>query len=151
MTQRGRKPLGCSTAKVPVFGGQIESFQRFLADEKAKAKSELGENIIEHLIYNYGSEYRQVLVYADSEPEIATALHASTDVLKAEVLYAVREEMAQKLSDVVRRRTELGSAGLPSEEALHSCAQMMADELSWSDQKVKDELAETRALYVPAQ
>ncbi|MCG8608630.1 FAD-dependent oxidoreductase, partial [bacterium] len=151
MTKNGKKPRACATASIPVFGGQIENFQRFLADEKAKATSELNENIIEHLIYNYGSEYGQVLKYADSQSETAATVDASAGILKAEVLFAVKAEMAQKLSDVVRRRTELGSAGLPSEEVLHCCVRMIADELSWSDKKMKDELAETKALYVPAQ
>jgi len=56
--------------------------------------------------------------------------------------------MAIKLVDVVRRRTELGSAGNPGDAVLKICAELMAHELSWAPQKVEDELAFTKDMYL---
>lgn len=140
----------CATDCTPIFGGHIDRFELFLADEKSKAKPGLGENIIEHLVYNYGSEYERVLGYVKDEAGWMEPVVGSSDVLKSEVIHAVREEMAQKLSDVVRRRTELGSAEMPAEDTLNCCAGLMAEELGWTDQKVQQEIAETRAIYQPA-
>ena len=64
----------------------------------------------------------------------------TTEMLKAQVRYAVREEMAQGLSDVVFRRTELGSAGHPGDAALQVCADVLSKELGWDENQAQREL-----------
>ena len=70
-----------------------------------------------------------------------------TDVLPAEVVYAVRHEMARRLADVVFRRTGLGTAGHPGDAALESCAALAASELGWNRAKTAAELDEVRARF----
>jgi glycerol-3-phosphate dehydrogenase len=61
----------------------------------------------------------------------------------------VRDEMAQKLSDVVFRRTDLGSAGQPGHEALRICVETMGAELGWGPERFRTELDEiSRALHI---
>jgi glycerol-3-phosphate dehydrogenase len=55
--------------------------------------------------------------------------------------------MAEKLGDVVFRRTELGSAGNPGEANLQFSAQIMAKELNWNQHRVHGELEEVRKAY----
>ena len=64
-------------------------------------------------------------------------------VIKAEVVHAVREEMAEKIGDVVFRRTDIGTGGHPGEEALRECARVMASELGWDGDRVRREIDET--------
>jgi glycerol-3-phosphate dehydrogenase len=87
-----------------------------------------------------------VLKYAETNSSLAETLGGS-GVIKAEVIHAVREEMAQRLSDVVFRRTDLGSAEFPGEPALAGCAALMAKELGWDEYRVKMELEQTRAAF----
>ena len=61
-------------------------------------------------------------------------------MLKAEVVHAVREEMAEKIGDVVFRRTDFGTGGHPGEAALQECARMMASELGWDGNRVQEEI-----------
>jgi glycerol-3-phosphate dehydrogenase len=70
-------------------------------------------------------------------------------VIKAEVQHAVTREHAQKLSDVVLRRTELGSASRPSEPALKTCAKIMAKELQWNRARITEEIDEVVEIYNP--
>jgi glycerol-3-phosphate dehydrogenase len=56
-------------------------------------------------------------------------------------------EMAQKLADVVFRRTELGSAGHPGKEALQACAETMSAELGWSAPRTRQELQEVENIF----
>jgi glycerol-3-phosphate dehydrogenase len=98
------------------------------------------------LLHNHGSAYHEVMAPTKTEPALAATVGISK-VTRAEVLYAVREEMAQKLSDVVLRRTDLGTGGNPGEAALEECAQIMAGELGWSEARFQAELAEVRAKY----
>ncbi len=140
----------CQTSSVPLFGGEIELFDDFLKKEKAKAMKGLSEDIIEHLIKNYGSEYKRILNYTDENSDWAETVNDSSNVLKAEIIHTVREEMALKLRDVVRIRTELGSAAYPGLETLETCAALMAHELGWDAKKIQSEIDEAKAIYVPA-
>ena len=83
-------------------------------------------------------------------PECLQTISENSPVLKAEVIYAVREEMALKLSDVIRRRTVLGSAEIPSDAALESCAGLMAAELGWDADRISAEITETKMIYIAA-
>jgi glycerol-3-phosphate dehydrogenase len=64
-----------------------------------------------------------------------------TTVLAAEILYAIREEMAKTLSDIVFRRTDLATGGHPGDSVLREVAELAAAELGWSEQRVADEIS----------
>ena len=55
--------------------------------------------------------------------------------------------MAVKLSDVVLRRTELGSGGHPGIETLRSTARLMGGYLEWSSEQMEKEISEVDSLY----
>ncbi|MFQ6113477.1 MAG: FAD-dependent oxidoreductase [bacterium] len=143
----GSKPPKSQTPFTPVFGGNIEQFENFLHQEISKSARGLNRGIIKQLVYNYGSEYSRILKYCDENPEWTQPVHNTSNVLKAEVIHAIREEMALKLSDVVLRRTELGSAGNPGEESLKTCAAILAMELGWDKARVQREIEEVRNVY----
>ena len=68
-------------------------------------------------------------------------------VIADEIVRAVRDEMACKLSDVILRRTELGSFEYPGDEVLKTCAEIMARELGWDVARQASEIAEAKRLY----
>ncbi|MCI0439525.1 MAG: FAD-dependent oxidoreductase, partial [Chloroflexi bacterium] len=92
------------------------------------------------LISNYGSEYPEVLKLLDAASDETGRDLDDMDVLKAQTRYAVRFEMAQRLDDIVFRRTELGTAGHPGREALRVCAQTAGQELGWSADRIEQEI-----------
>lgn len=125
----------CATESTPLVGGRIDRFDEFLKDAAGKAPAALGESVARHLVRSYGSEYESLL-----EDGGAELLPGSSEVLKAEVLRAVREECALHLADVVFRRTDLGTKGHPGRDALHACADLMGRELNWNAAAKKREL-----------
>jgi glycerol-3-phosphate dehydrogenase len=143
----GYRAPACLTAVTPVHGGHIEHFERFFARALRARRADLGDDVLRALVHNYGSEYQNVLRYAEGNPLWAETLGA-TNVLKAEVVHAVREEMAQKLTDVVFRRTALGVGGDPGEPALRSCAEMMGATLGWDESRIHQEFAAVQAAFL---
>lgn len=133
-----------------LFGGEIPRFQEFWQQIHDDLRNQLPDAAIDQLAYNYGSEYGRILALGKENPEWLRPF-PGTGVLPAEVVHAVREEMAQRLIDVVWRRTELGSAGLPSDDVLNQVAELMARELDWSPEKVAEEIEHTKAHYRPAE
>jgi glycerol-3-phosphate dehydrogenase len=100
-----------------------------------------------HLLRTYGSEYQTILRYGAEDPVWSEPVTHDTPVLKAEVLHGVRTEMARKLTDVLLRRTELGTAGYPGDACLETCAAIMARELGWDKQTVSRELEEAASVF----
>jgi glycerol-3-phosphate dehydrogenase len=136
-----------STGTTPVDGGDIECFDSFLDDVLALKPNELDKDVLEHLVFNYGSGYRRVLEYIAEDPSLKNRVCDQSPVIKAEVIHAVRDEMALKLTDVVLRRTELGFHANSGGRWLATCAELLAKELGWDRVKVQRELEETMTVF----
>lgn len=142
----GKSGPKSQTAVTPIYGGQIDCFKDFLARALKQYPSVLGTKEMRALIHNYGSQYQEVLKYTEEDSTWVGTVGNSA-VLKAEIVHTVREEMAQKLEDVVFRRTDLGAGGNPGEEALTTCADLMAKELGWNERQTQNELEEVRKTF----
>jgi len=143
----GLKGLPCRTHEVPVVGGKIEQFKEYLAMAQARAPAGLETEVIEHLVYTYGSEYGCLLDYLQEQPSLGERVTAGFPVLKAEIVHAVRREMAHSLVDVVQRRTELGAAGFPTLSTLQTCTDLVGQELNWDAQRKASAIDEVRQAY----
>ncbi|HWP91072.1 MAG TPA: glycerol-3-phosphate dehydrogenase/oxidase [Thermodesulfobacteriota bacterium] len=142
----GKRARASATAVTPVHGGQIECFDEYLRMAVESCPKALNPRLIPALIHNYGSAYTDVLKYIDQNPAWSETLGEST-VIEAEVVHAVREEMAQKLGDVIFRRTDLATGEHPGEAALQRCAYLMAAELGWDEGRVQRELSEVKTRF----
>lgn len=146
----GRKAPRCQTEEVRLHGGNIDRFNEFLKNTINQRPYGLNEKVMKHLSYNYGTACNEILNYGARDKKWIELLPGSNEVLKAEVLHAVREEMAQKLSDVVLRRTDLGTAMNPGEAALKEAAKIMAEQLGWDEDRTQKEIDEVKQIYIPA-
>lgn len=142
----------CRTDQIPIPGGNIDRFGAFLQEEIAKRPWNLSEAEVRHLVLNYGREYPKILQYLEEDVNWRERVDPEQEVLYAEVVHAVREEMAQTLLDVIRRRTELGSAGCPPDVVLEKVARLVASELGWDEAKIQEEIRAAQAYYqIPGQ
>lgn len=142
----GRPVPPSTTGFIPVYGGRIERFADLLARALRERHPALTDGTLRALVRNHGSAYTDVLGYLDENPAWTESLGSSATI-KAEVIHAVRGEMAQKLSDVVFRRTDFGSGHRPDPRSLQDCANLMASELGWDETRTQKELEEVQALY----
>ena len=74
--------------------------------------------------------------------------HASETTLQSFCRYAVREEMAVRLADIIFRRTDLAERGVLGKSFLNWVAQMMRDELGWTKDRMQKELEDVHAQLV---
>ena len=119
--------------------GQLE---HYINEEIKKNDPELNPSSTRKLIHAYGSSYREVLKSADPGPENDLTRFDERSVIKAQTVYAVKEEMARKLSDVVFRRTDLGLNPSNIRDNLDEYAKIMGEELGWDDVRIKEEKKE---------
>lgn len=97
--------------------------------------------------YVYGSDYPKILKIAESSAENAEKLHPDYDYIVAEVIWAVREEMAMKLDDVLSRRLRI--TFLDARTALEMApkvAAIMAKEMGKDDVWIAEQVADFSAI-----
>ena len=133
------------TALTPAYGGDIEHFDDFLLGEIRRNFFGLNPIEVQNLISSYGSAYPEVLESLGRPGQLGFA-NSGELIKKARILYAIREEMAQRLSDVVFRRTDLGMNAQFANEDLMMCAEIAAQELDWDRDRMKKEVDEVRSV-----
>jgi glycerol-3-phosphate dehydrogenase len=138
--QLGGRTAVNESATRPLPGGDIENFDQALLAFTAKCPRWLPSGAVAPMLRNYGTRATQILSLAESEPRLGRCFSGS-DVSHAEALFAVRAEMAQHMSDVVLRRTGLGTNGHPGAQALDEMQELLGRELSWSAQRIAEERA----------
>jgi glycerol-3-phosphate dehydrogenase len=137
--QRAAAP--CRTASMPLPGAELGEMDPASLDVKLPAEA------MDHLAAAYGSISRQVLESTAGHPDRLARVADDSPVIGAELLWAVRKEMAITLSDVVIRRTPLGALGYPGDHVAERAAEIVGGELGWSSEKRLQEIAALKEFY----
>ena len=103
----------------------------------------------EYLQRIYGSDADRVIAPAMADPRLAERITSSLPIVGAQIVEAVRNEMALTLEDMVLRRTGLGAAGYPGDEAILKVERLMREQLGWSSSRVQDEVQLLKEFYLP--
>ena len=138
--QLGTRGSRADSERRPLHGGGFADFRETVRAYAGRCAQWLPGAARESLVRNYGEDTGRVLALAEREPRLGRSF-AGSHVTHAEAAYAVREEMALRMSDVVFRRTELGTAGHPGTAALLELQRLLKEELAWSAQRAAEELA----------
>lgn len=139
----GTSLISSKTAQTPLFGGNLGDLETFIHQVEKEQTLALSRTEIQNLVYTYGTEYKKILEGANQDQ----GQSASEKVLASSVRYAIHEEMAQHLSDIVLRRTDIGSAGKPKDSDIELCANIMAHELNWDEERRRQELLQLNNFY----
>ena len=95
----------------------------------------------------YGGDARSVLALARAEHELGEPIVPGLDYVRAEVVYAARDEMARTVDDVLSRRTRARLlARDASADAADDVAALMAGELGWDAGEQRRQVEHYRAL-----
>ncbi len=135
----GKKTAQPPTDRIPLMGGDFDRFEELVSQVHRETAGGLEVSVARSIAHNYGSAYRRVLNERPYGPEHGRSVGRNR-VIEAEILHGIRHEMALSLSDIVFRRTDLGTAGHPGTAVLESAAAIAATELGWSAARREDEL-----------
>ena len=130
----GWTPKPCRTAETPLFGGNIDGFDRYVMSAASALAG--GWNVplesAQRLVRVYGTEHVRLLGCARSDPTLLKPLTESCPVLRVEAVYAAEQEMALTLQDFMERRTELMLFDPEHElDGAEEAANLMAGVLGW--------------------
>src|SRR3984957_13372712 len=95
----------------------------------------------------YGADAAAIQELAEAEPALAEKLHPELPYIAAEVVWAVRHEMARTIEDVLARRTRALLLGArASIEAASKVAELMSRELGADEKWKSDSVAKFEAV-----
>ena len=137
--------LGVEFRKLPREQLPGSSMPSLNAEYEA-AGSATGDSAIgNHLVETHGSEWRDVWRLALSETSLGRRLHPAHHYIRAEVVFAARNELALTPGDVLIRRTHLAFETRDhGASALEDVVALMSEELGWDE----DERGRRAAGYV---
>ncbi len=136
------------TAKRHLAGCEIKDIDAFIYSAKT-ANSDFNQSSMDYLARIYGTEFNNVMAIARRDKKYAAPLNADGE-MPAQVLYAIKQEMACTLTDILLRRTGIGTLGNPGTEVLETIAEIASRELKWSAARVDNELEKAvKALSLP--
>src|SRR6185436_1405516 len=108
---------------------------------------EIAAPIIRHLNAIYGDRSAAIARLMAERSDWRMPLVPGRPNVGAEIIHAIRHEMACTLADIVIRRSELGATGHPGREIVHAAAAIAAEELGWDDDRRHREIAAVDQVY----
>ena len=130
-----RKLPPCRTADTPLPGGWgLED-----AASSLRSVAGPGDACIERLLAVYGRRAESLAAHAENSCGFET-LDKDATVLAAEVSFAIREEFARTLTDIVYRRLMIGLDADQGRPMYERIAELAASESGWPDERRDEEL-----------
>ncbi len=100
-----------------------------------------------HLESIYGESCQEIYQLLKKDQSTGQFISTAPPLIKGEVIHAVEQEMAVKLTDVVFRRTDIGNARFPGRDTLVKIADIMAEQLVWSTEQKMAEVEDVVKIY----
>ncbi|MGZ4713990.1 MAG: FAD-dependent oxidoreductase [Acidimicrobiia bacterium] len=163
LSRRHKVAVGTS-GMITITGGKLTTYRKMAQDTTNAVMRQLGrtgacrtKNLRllgadgpapddEHLARRYGSMATDVLTLADGIAGLDEPLVTGLPYRRAEAIYAVREEMATTLDDVLSRRTRARLlARDATADAAEDVARLVAPELGWDEARIRAEVEGYRA------
>jgi glycerol-3-phosphate dehydrogenase len=139
----GRRSRRFDSRRTAAFGAfawaeDADPFLRAAADELMSLG--LSARSAETVARAYGSEYVRIADIVRGNPALSMSVGVDVDDVGAQVVFAVTDEAALSLSDVVDRRLVAGTTGQVSRATLESVARIAGPLWGWNDERVADEV-----------
>ena len=108
---------------------------------------ELAPPIIRHITTIYGDRCAAIVRLMAEKTDWRMPLVPGRPSVGAEVIHAIRAEMACTLADIAVRRTELGAMGHPGADMVNAMAHVAAEELGWDPARKTNEITVIDRFY----
>ena len=143
-----KKDLSASnTDKEPLYGGDINNLEEYIEKCIKTYASFCSEKIISRIISNYGTNITNIMKIVEDDSTLAGLIPGTTDSIKAELIFVLENEMAFTLSDVILRRTDIGSFRQPKDETVEYIAEVMSNYMGWDTPQKANNIQELLQRY----
>jgi glycerol-3-phosphate dehydrogenase len=142
-----REITASKTHRTRLYGADFRDYQEYRKNCITRLADRYPEQVILRLLANYGSNTDLIMDLVDHDQSLAEYIPGTTDTIKAELHYVLNNEMPLTLSDLVMRRTDLGSFACPSRDTLDFCTDLMAGYFGWHEKERQENLNDLLQCY----
>ena len=107
----------------------------------------ISPSVFDRLFSLYGEDTQKILKLTVADLTLLECVPGSTMALKAEIEYVVHNEDVFYLSDLLLRRTDLGTQAKPNAEMINYCVKIMANKLNWDSAAIDYNFKELNKYY----
>ncbi|MBA3297700.1 MAG: FAD-dependent oxidoreductase [Acidobacteria bacterium] len=143
----GRRLPRSRTSTTLLPGAAIADHEALAIETARAAAMDLPTELTRHLSALYAEAAAGIVRLIAERPDWGAPVALGSQTIGAEVVHVIRHEMALRLTDVVIRRTTIGSGGHPGAEAIAGCGRIAARELCWTPARLHEEIAAVDAFY----
>jgi len=131
--------------------------KRYLADSDIKNMEsfikqlvlrypQFSEATINYVGRNYGLQCHTIFRLAIYDKPLAKVVNDDGEIL-AEVVYVIKKEMAYTLSDILFRRTGIGTLGFPGGDTFNLVVNTAKEHLKWDDKRTQEEIEKVMKIF----
>jgi glycerol-3-phosphate dehydrogenase len=142
-----KRLLPSRTATTVLPGAGIADHEALAIETARAVRLDLPLSTIRHLIAVYAERSADIIQLMNERADLRATVSPTHSTLGAEVVYVIRQELAYRLGDIVIRRTGLGAAGHPGDQAIRACAQIAAAESKWDAARTAEEIEAVNRFY----
>jgi glycerol-3-phosphate dehydrogenase len=126
--------------------GEIDNFNDFKSKMIRAWQKYYEAKDIERTVFNYGTQSEDIIKNSISGEKKNESV-SKARLIEQEVLNAIENEMAIRLSDTVLRRTDIGTKEMPNGNEIDLISKIMAKKIGWSEEKRIKEIEELKKFY----
>lgn len=130
----------CSTANTPLPGAMLPTDSLVISLRQTYG-DRLPAATLSYLFSIYGKQTERVLALADESPDLLDPIAATQPDIKAQVVFAIRAEMARTMLDITLRRTAMAISSEYGRDVLPGIASVLQTHCGWSQEKCDHDIA----------
>jgi glycerol-3-phosphate dehydrogenase len=104
------------------------------------------EATINYVGRNYGLQCHTIFRLAMYDKPLSLVVSQDGEIL-AEVVYVIKKEMAYTLSDILFRRTGIGTLGYPGDDVFSIVVETAKKYLKWDNERTQSEIEEVMKVF----
>lgn len=135
------------THLLPLVGAGCTQLESMFREVEASLDSRVPVRAARRIVRMYGEQAKHILVRAAASSEPDVLVPGSEDTLRAELEYAIENERVWKLSDLILRRTDLGTLRPPASETVAYCAEILGRRRGWATSELAEQVDELWSYY----
>ena len=136
-----------STSITALYGGDISNYSSYENDCFVRYSRFLTIETITRLMRNYGSNIIVIMRFCEKDQSLAHCVPGTTDTIKAELEFILDNEMVYTLSDLLLRRTDIGSFECPALETIEYCSDVIGEHLHWDSTQRAENIYKLKQHY----
>lgn len=131
---------------VSLPGAGFDSLEELTGSLRSRLPHDMPAEILTDLVQRYGSRAEEIVDLMIAEPSSRETVPTTRTTI-AEIEFVCEAEQVERATDVILRRTSMGTAGTPPQAAIEFVLDYLSGKFNWDQQRLDAEREEIALWY----